>query len=107
MLSFVLLRIGLYPVPVDSVKEALEKIEQPDNNIALAIIDTGTHDMNISAAKKLYRSGKKSNIPLVAMLAKAEDQERFAADFAAMIVPPVDSTQLGNLLQKYLPSQVF
>ena len=107
MLSFVLLRIGLYPVPVNSTQEALEKIEQTGSNIALAIIDTGMHDMSNSIAKKLYRSGKKSNIPLIAMLAKAEDQERFAADFAAILVPPVDSTQLANVLQKYLPSQIF
>jgi len=107
MLSFVLLRVGLYPVQVSSAQEALEKIEEADSNIALAIIDTGMQDMNSNMAKKLYRSGKKSNIPLVAMLAKTEDQERFAAEFAALLVPPVDSTQLANILQNFLPSQIF
>jgi PAS domain S-box-containing protein len=107
MLSFLLLRIGLYPVQVSSAKEALDKIEHADNNIALAIIDTGMQDMNSSMAKKLYRSGKKSNIPLVAMLAQTEDQERFATEFAAFLAPPVNSTQLANILQDFLPAQIF
>jgi PAS domain S-box-containing protein len=107
MLAFVLLRVGLYPVPVDSAKKALEKMEEPGNNIALAIIDTGMQDINSTIIKKLYRCSKKSNIPLLATVNSAEAKERFAADFDAILAPPVSTTQLANTLQNFLPSQIF
>ncbi|MCF6175635.1 MAG: ATP-binding protein [Victivallaceae bacterium] len=107
MLAFVLLRVGLYPVPVDSAKEALKKMEEPDNNIALAIIDTGMQDMDRAIIKKLYRCSKKSNIPLLATVNSAEAKERFADDFNAILTSPVNTTQLANTLQNFLPSQIF
>jgi CheY-like chemotaxis protein/anti-sigma regulatory factor (Ser/Thr protein kinase) len=107
MLSFVLLRVGLCPVPVDSPQEALEKMQQPGNNIALAIIDTRMQDINPNIIKKLARCGKTSHIPMIATIITDDDTDAFSDDFDATLTLPVGTTQLSNVLQKYLPSQIF
>ncbi len=107
MLAFVLLRVGLYPVPVDSAKDALEKLSEANSNIKLAIIDTDMLDINRTSIKKLYRCGKQLKIPILAVINSETAQEQFQADFDAILTPPIDSTQLANVLQCFLPSQVF